>query len=85
MPKTNFCKARPDERPARVSEMLMGGMARKGMEMKDLAVKAGVARSTLAKRKNHPETFTLKELWAIVDVLEPDKRVVKKILLKGEK
>lgn len=83
MPKSNFCKPKQDERPARVQEMLMGGMARRGMMMKDLAIRTGINKSTLSKRKNHPETITLGELWAIVDVLEPDEGFEKKIILKG--
>lgn len=85
MPKTNFCKPKPDLRPGYVLEVVLGGMARHGMKTKDLAIKAGMGRSTLAKRKNHPETFTLKELWAILDILEPDEGFEKKILRKGEK
>lgn len=83
MAKTNFCKPKQDERPARVREMLMGGMARHGMLAKDLAAKTGMCESTLSKRKNCPDTLTLGEIWAIVDVLKPDEDFAKKILLKG--
>ncbi len=83
MPKTNFCKPKPDGRPGYVLEVILGGMARNGLKTKDLAVKSGMNASTLFKRRAHPETFTLKELWAVLDVLEPDEGFEKKILTKG--
>lgn len=84
MPKTNFCKPQPaNERPAYFKEMLMGGIAHYGMMMKDLSAKTGICESTLSKRKHHPETVTLGELWEIVDILKPDEELIKKILLKG--
>lgn len=78
MPKTNFCKPQPDERPNYVLEFVLGGMARQGMKTKDLALMSGINVNTLYRRRIHPETFTLAELWAIMDVLEPDEGFEKK-------
>lgn len=84
MPRTNFCKPKTlDKRPGYVLEVVLGGMARQGMKTKDLALRSGINVNTLFKRRRHPETFTLEELWAIVDVLEPDEGFERKILRKG--
>lgn len=85
MPKTNFCKPKQDKRRDYVREVIMGGLGRNHMMMKDLAVETGININTLYKRKDDPESIRLKELWSIWDVLEPDEIFMKKILLKGEK
>lgn len=83
MPKTNFCKPQIDTRPEYVLEIVIGGMARRGMKTKDLAIKTGINKNTLLKRRVHPETFTLRELWLVLDALDPDEGFEKKILRRG--
>lgn len=85
MSKTNFCNPKKDKRKDYVCEVIFGGLGRNHMKMKDLAVETGININTLYKRKREPESITLKELWSIWDVLEPDDIFMKKILLKGEK
>ena len=83
MPKTNFCKPQADERLDYIREVVDGGMARRNMKTKDLAVRTGINESTLYKRRRKPETFTLDEFLKVLDVLKPDEGFERKILVRG--
>lgn len=83
MPKTNFCKPQTDERLGYIREVVDGGMARRNMKTKELAIKTGINENTLYKRRRQPETFTVKELLKVLDILKPDEGFEKKILVRG--
>lgn len=84
MPKTNFCKPQTDERLGYIREVVDGGMARRNMKTKELAIKTGINENTLYKRRRQPETFTLDEFLKVLDVLKPDEGFERKILVRGE-
>lgn len=83
MPKTNFCKQPHDDRLDYIREVVEGGMARRNMKTKELAAKTGINENTLYKRRRQPETFTVKELLKVLDILKPDEGFEKKILVRG--
>lgn len=80
MPKTNLCKPAEDPRLGYLREVISGGMARKKISVGDMAVKIGISKSAMYKRRKNPETFIVSELLAVLDILQPDEGFENKIL-----
>lgn len=51
---------------------IAGQMARLGMTDEDVYTQAMLNKSTFFKRKAHPETFRLDELYRVMDCLEAE-------------
>ena len=82
MPKSNLCKHIEDPRLGYMREAVSGGMSRKKISVKEMAKKLGISESSMYKRRDHPETFTIQEFLKIWDILQPDESFEKKVLRK---
>lgn len=63
-------KSYKDKRLAELQGLIDLGMHRQGMRYKkDLAKKIRMPEATLSRKYRSPETFSLGEIWMILDVL----------------
>lgn len=72
MPKTNLCKPQKDHREAEVKALIIGGLARRGMNRDALAKKMKRPTSTVNQHIRDIREMRLGELWDILDILQPD-------------
>ena len=71
MPRTNLCKPAVNPLKAEIRGCIAGGMARNGINMKELSRITKIPYSTLSKRlKEDPGSMTFNEYWAIDNVVK---------------
>ena len=78
-----FCQPKIDQRELETKALIIGGIARRGLNREKLAKKINKPTSTLNQHIREIREMRLGELWAIIDVLQPDEVEIMKILITG--
>lgn len=67
-----FCQPKVDQRELETKALIVGGLARRGMNRAMLAKKMKRPTSTINQHIRDIREMRLGELWDILDILQPD-------------
>lgn len=67
-----FCQPKVDQRELETKALIIGGLARRGMNRDTLAKKIKRPTSTVNQHIRDIREMRLGELWDILDILQPD-------------
>lgn len=67
-----FCQTKVDQRELETKALIVGGLARRGMNRDALAKKMKRPTSTVNQHIRDIREMRLGELWDILDILQPD-------------
>lgn len=67
-----FCQPKVDQRELETKALIIGGLARRGMNRDALAKKIKRPTSTVNQHIRDIREMRLGELWDILDILQPD-------------
>lgn len=70
MPKSIISVPKKKERQSYIRGLIEGEMSRFDKNPEQIAVKAGFTSRTLTNKLKSPDTFTLGELYSVMDALE---------------
>ncbi|MBO5145324.1 MAG: transposase family protein [Lachnospiraceae bacterium] len=82
MPKTNLVNPWT-AKDAQFTKNIKAGIARQGKTYKDLAAKAAVSEQTVYARYKRPETMTVKEFRAFIEVAKINENEILDLLIKN--